>query len=114
MAVTTAVLDTYELLEGILIYLSPTEMTKVMRVSKKWHELILSSPLRRVARTLISLDMSGLGDHLPNTHTLVPLYDADTCITYSNPDILKPASTWRGSGLEEGKEYSVHLIEIGS
>ena len=71
-----AVFGTYELLEGILIYLSPKGIAKAMRVSKNWHAVISRSPSLHDARILVPLDRTSPGDYPRKLDMAIPLYHA--------------------------------------
>ena len=107
------VLGTYELLEGILIYLSPEDITKAMRVATNWHEVVSSSALLHDVRIVAPINKAPINtkwhaDRLTDPSSLRPLYDVDSRIHYAKLGVFGKGNVTEPKGNEQ-----LHSLLIG-
>ena len=123
MAATNAVLETYELLEAIILHLSPFDVARAMRVSKTWYSLIQRSSRIHDRRILAPIEkhehrsrnrrhIDSRAD-LPVDTSQIPIYASSesTAGFRYNPNIPWPSGQARQS--YEGHEYMGHYINFG-
>ena len=106
------VFSTYELLEGILINISPKGLTKAMRVSRNWHDLVVRSVTLREARILPPLGKYGIDPRSHPGFVPEPVYDGKFSLRYNHRDMLR--NEWI-PGLHCSSysfQYDIHRFEI--
>ena len=108
MAAASAVLDTYELLEHIVVQLPPLDITRITRVARLWYDLIkrsytirdalISAPMQKLF--LLKLSNVGLSE-------ILPLYSAESGIDFL-PDFTKK----RSYSEDSHERYKVLSLDI--
>lgn len=88
MAAAHAVFDTYELLERILLHLSPVNITKVMRVAHRWCDIITRSTILKGVRVPppVQKTSHNRGTYMRENFDVIPLYLYETDIQF-NPKL---------------------------
>ena len=82
MAAATAVFNTYELLEKIVVQLSPIEILRLMRVSKTWCSLIKSSAVIQKTTCILEPRQKLRPDLFEDNYPEIPVYDVDCGIRF--------------------------------
>ena len=114
MGAADAVLDTYELLEGILICLSPSprDITKAMRVSKTWFTVISKSTALHNARILAPYDKTKPNKYDRKFNEAFPLYNDRSSIQYRHAHILGHNRGWLGKQETEEDSLFKYVLDI--